>query len=191
MRSWTVPLLLLALATAPARAEPPQWQVDASASRIGFEALQMGATLVGTFRIEAAEIEFDPAEPEGGWAVVTVDVASVDTRSARHDEAIRSPDWLDAASHPTAEFIAEEFTGLDAGRFQAVGRLTLRGTTRRIRFPFSLEVAARDSRRTARMEAEIPVLRSEFGIGRGEWAGDSVVGNRVVIRVVITAEATP
>jgi polyisoprenoid-binding protein YceI len=66
---------------------------------------------------------------------VEIPVASVDTSVAQRDEHLRSADFLDAEQHPVIAFRSRSVRGrfVEPGdRFEVVGDLTIRGTTREV-----------------------------------------------------------
>jgi polyisoprenoid-binding protein YceI len=180
-------VIFLASALAPLHAVAEEWVADPEQSRIGFRALQMGAPFDGTFERYHASIVFDPDRLDQSRVSFSVDIASVDTRNAERDAAIQSADWFDAATHPTATFVSEAFTALGDSRYQAEGALTMRGVTRAVVFPFTLDLVVQEGHQVAKVDGAFPVARTEYGIGQGEWASDGVVGDRVLIQVDLTA----
>lgn len=178
-------LSVVAMASVHAVAE--EWVPDPEQSRIGFRALQMGAPFEGEFKRYRASIAFDPERLDQSQVSFTVDIDSVDTQNAERDAAIQSADWFDASNHPTATFVSEGFTAVGDSRYEAEGALTMRGVTQPVVFPFTLDIVVQEGRQTARVDGTLPVARTEYGIGQGQWAGDGVVGERVFIQVDLTA----
>jgi polyisoprenoid-binding protein YceI len=125
-------------------------QVLLPESQVGFAARQ---AVEGIFQDFEAEINFDPDDLSGSRVLVTIDTASVDTRSKDRDAVIRSSPFFNVASHPTAHFEADRFEPQADGGYIAHGRLTLRGVTQAVALPFRLEIA-RDA-------AEPDLLRAE------------------------------
>lgn len=184
----SVGLAVVAVVLATAAASAAEWIVDVEESRIGFRATQMGAQFEGRFRRVSADVRFDPDDPEAGRAAFTVEIPSVDTGNAERDEAMQTAVWMGAAEHPAATFETDRIERAGDGRYRAEGRLTLRGTTREVVFPFTFAPRNGDvDSDVAVVTGEIPVSRTEFGIGRGEFAGDGVIGDRVVIEVELVA----
>lgn len=173
-----------------------EWVPVPEESRIGFQAIQMGAPFEGEFKSYRASIVFDPDRLDQSRVSFTVDIGSVDTRNAERDAAIQTADWFDARTHPTATFVTDAITALGGSRYEARGALTMRGVTRPVVFPFTLNLmgleeggAQQDGGRRARVEGEFSVARTEFGIGQGQWAGEGVIGDQVLIQVDLTAKA--
>jgi len=190
MRRRTLALVALVfLAAAPALAEPRSWTVDEDASRLAFQATQLSAPFDGAFNSYAADVAFDPNDLPASRVRVEIDVTSIDTGNAERDTAALGPDWFDSANHPTAVFETTSFSGAGDGRYEARAKLTIRGETRDVVLPFTLGIREDQGRTTAQIAGELTISRGDFGVGRGQWAGDGVVGDAVVIRVEITAHA--
>ena len=180
-------VILALIAMAPVHAVADEWIPDSEQSRIGFQALQLGAPFEGAFKRYRASIVFDPARLDQCRVSFIVDIDSVDTQNAERDAAIQSADWFDVSNHPTASFVSEAFTSMGDDRYEAKGALTLRGVTRPVTFPFTLNVVAQEGRQIARVDGAFAVARTEYGVGQGQWASDGVVGDQVLIQVDLTA----
>lgn len=180
-------VILVAIAMAPVYAVAEEWVPDPEQSRIGFRALQMGAPFEGQFKRYRASIVFDPARLDQSQVSFIVDIDSVDTQNAERDATIQSADWFDASNHPAAIFVSEAFTAVGDDRYEAEGALTMRGVTRPVVFPFTLNVDVQDGRQIARVDGAFSVARTEYGVGQGQWASEGVVGGQVLIQVDLTA----
>jgi polyisoprenoid-binding protein YceI len=188
--------ILLVMAMSLMHAVAEAWVPVREESRIGFRAIQMGAPFEGEFTNYRASIVFDPDHLEQSQVSFTVDIDSVDTQNAERDAAMQTADWFDAGNHPTATFASDAITALGEGRYEARGTLTMRGVTRSVVFPFTLDLmgseegrAQQDGGHLARVEGEFPVARTEFDIGQGQWAREGVIGDQVLIQVDLTAKA--
>ena len=190
MKSWLAAAgFLLALAGPAAAGEAPLWSVEPGSS-VGFTAFQAGAPVDGLFKKFEAEIRFDPSRPETSRVAVVIDVSSVESGSQDRDDTIRSASLFDAATWPTARFVAERFTAAGGGRYLAHGLLTLRDTTREVVLPFMLRIEDHPDAPAmvlARASGELEVARLDYGVGQGLWTDTSVVADRVVIRIDILA----
>jgi polyisoprenoid-binding protein YceI len=179
-------ITVLAMAHSAVRAAdtaPPtatHWQVDAAQSRLAFSAVQAGARFDGRFARFDPSIDFDAAQPAAGRFVVTVDVASADTRDQERDETLRSKDFFDVARWPQARFESAAFSAAGNGKFEAQGNLTIRDVTKPVKLAFTF-VAAADGR-TAKLTGGTTIQRLDFGVGQGEWKDTTWVGNPVDIR---------
>ena len=89
--------LALGLFAAPLAAQAADWTVDPAKSRIGFSGTQVGAPFKGRFTRYDARIDFDPAKPEAGKAVVLIDLTSAETGDKQRDEALPQADWFNTS----------------------------------------------------------------------------------------------
>ncbi|HTY04810.1 MAG TPA: YceI family protein [Rhodocyclaceae bacterium] len=177
--------LLLALASVAASAEEfTAVQVDKSS--IAFVSRQMGVPVNGRFGKFSAQIRFDPAKPETGSVVVDIAVASIDAGSAEANDAVAGKDWFDAAAFPGARFATTAIRPLGGNRYEALGKLTIKGRTRDVAAPFTF--ASRGS--VGNAEGTLVIKRADFGIGQGVWADFDTVANEVEIKFRLQAEAS-
>ena len=178
-----------------AAAEPPveaptdaaPWRVDAGASAIEFAFAYgeegAGATrFTGRFTRWRADIRFDPDRLEQSFAVVTIETASASDGLQIHDQALPTAEWFDSANHPNAEFRTSAIRRLGPNRYEARGRLTIKGRTRDVILPFTLAI---DGAR-ASMNGRVRIDRTEFDIGVRSDADDAISRE---IDIVVRVEA--
>jgi polyisoprenoid-binding protein YceI len=175
-------LAALLLAT-PAAHAAGTWTTDAAQSRLEFTATLAGGDFDGTFRRFKADIDFDPADLAGSRFGVEIDTASADTADAERDLALRGADFFAVERWPSARFSAERFVALGDGRFEALGKLTIRDTSREVRLPFSFEPVA-DGKR-AELAGGMTIRRLDYGVGQGEWQDTQWLGDEVRIRFTL------
>ena len=123
-----------------------------------------GGDFDGVFRRFAADIEFDPADLQGSRFRVEIDTTSADTGDADRDLALKGADFFAVERWPSARFSADRFVALGNGRFEALGRLTIRDRSREVRLPFSFKPVA-DGRGPASRAAR-PSVGSTTGSAR-------------------------
>lgn len=181
-RIWVLALLLpLSLAAAERPLIPAK-------SEIGFTVKQMGVGVSGNFREFTAHIDLDPQKPEAGKAHIEVTTASITTGEPKADtEALAKP-WLDAAGFPKASFASQEIHALGQGRYEVKGKLTIKGKMREVKVPVTLE---NQPDGTALLAGEFTLLRTDFGIGGGEWNEEELVASEVPVRFRFTLGAAP
>ena len=167
---------LLCAAAGPVAAA--DWKMDAATSRLEFTATFERAPAPGVFRQFDARLRFDAEQPAASSLEVTIDVKSVDMKVADVNKAIAGAEWFDFARFPQARFRAAEIRRVDASRYLARGTLVLKGVEESVEVPFTWTRSAD----AARMEGELVVKRSAFGIGTGEWAATNVIGADVRVR---------
>lgn len=110
---------------------------------------------------------------------VVVDMDSVVTAYAALDRHLRTDDFFAVESHPTATFESTAVTADGPGRFIVAGDLTLRGTTRAIAFPATIEADGDRLASTATMEFS----RWDFGLYPADASGpgDDGVDDKVIL----------
>jgi len=108
---------------------PGRWQIDPGHTEIAFIGRHFMLTKIrGRFTGVTGAIVV-AEEPGESTAEVTIDMASVDSGSQARDDHLRSPDFFDAACHPTATFTGRA-ASWRGSRGQLAGELTIRGVTR-------------------------------------------------------------
>lgn len=130
-------LLLALLATAIVAARPARaadYVIDTAKSHasINFRIKHLGFSwLTGRFNEFSGIFTFDEAHPEAAKVKVEVDTESIDSNHAERDKHLRSKEFLDTATYPTATF---ESTGVKVNGDKAAitGNLTLHGVTKPI-----------------------------------------------------------
>ncbi|MBS0383455.1 MAG: YceI family protein [Proteobacteria bacterium] len=169
-------VMLIALVAAPAWAQP--WQVDAARSTLTFTNTYQTVTYTGQFRRFNAKIEYDPADLAHARFDVEVDIASLDTENSERDHAALGTAFFDAARFPQAHFVTTAFRKAANGEVLADGTLTLRGISK----PVTLTVKFVQKGGDATLDVTAQLRRLDFGIGTGEWADPSMIGDAVTVQ---------
>ncbi len=161
------------------------WQIDSAHSAAQFAVRHlMVSTVRGHFGKIAGKAVYDPANPAKGVVEATVDVTSVDTREAKRDAHLKTPDFFDAATHPTMTFRSTKIEKAGEGKLKMTGDLTIRGTTKPAVFDVEISQPVKDPRGGERIgaAATAKINRRDFGINYGNAA---TVGNEVTLTIDI------
>ena len=181
------PTLLGAVAAlvlaAPALAAPAAWTVDKGASRLAFKSSFGGDSFDGAFRRWDAQIAFDPKALAASKVVVTVDMASADAGDESRNEALPTDDWFAARKFPRATFTTRAIKDLGGGRYQATGDLAIRGISKPVVLPFTLQISGA----VAKMSGSVTINRTAFGVGQGQFKSAETVPLDVTINVSLQA----
>lgn len=154
-------------------------QIQPENSRIAFNYQQMGVSMAGTFqRISAPLLSIDPSKPEAARAVFEVDVSSIDTGSADNDAEAAGKAWLDSQAFKTARFEMTRLTALGGNRYDVTGTLTIKGHSQEMTTPATLT----ENGKTAVLEGNFSLDRTQYAIGEGEWAAADIVAPTVTVR---------
>lgn len=172
-----LPALLLALAL-PGLAAATDYRVQQPQSTLGFTAAFQGATFQGSFGKWQADIRFNPAQLAQSRFDVTVDTTSATTGDEDRDGALPGADFFNATKYPQAHYVTSGFRRLGGTQVVADGTLTLRGVSH----PLSLDVNfAPQPGGGATMDVSGTLKRLDYGVGGGEYADTSVIGNNVTV----------
>lgn len=157
--------------------------LQAAKSSVTFTSKQMGVPVDGRFRKFTADIRFDPATPAAASAKIDIDLASIDAGSQEADEEVVGKPWFNAKSFPTASFVSSGVRVLGGDRYEALGRITIKGRTQDAVLPFSVKQDAGG----ATFDGTFTLKRLDFAIGEGAWADVGTVANEVQIRFRLVA----
>lgn len=163
-------------------------QVDAAKSTLAFTSKQMGVPVPGTFKKFSTQIAFDPAKPTAAHTTLEIDLASIDAGSKDANDEVVGKQWFNVKAFPTAKFVSTGVKALGGNKFEALGKLTVKGQTRDVTAPFTFK----QDGAMGVFDGGFVLKRMEFGIGEGPWADVSAVANEIDVKfhVVATSAAT-
>jgi len=154
---------------------PAALGIDAAKSKVTATFKQMNVPVEGIFTKASGSIQFDAAKPEAASASIQIDTAGFDLGMDDYNAEVRKKEWFDSKAHPQATFVSSSFKALGAERYQANGRLTIKGKSIDISVPVTVKREA-----TATVFAgALPVSRKIFGIGDAGW--NEVVDDTVTV----------
>jgi polyisoprenoid-binding protein YceI len=166
------------VATGAARAD-----VDLAKSKVSVISKQMNVPTEGVFRKFSAQIKFDPAKAAQGSAQVTIDAASFDIGDPMYNDQVAGNEWFDAKTYPHATFVSTAIAPAGGNKYNVTGKLTIKGKTQTLTVP----VTFTQSGATQTFDGVLPIKRSAFDVGTGEWKDTSVVADEVQIKFHIVA----
>ena len=157
---------------------PVHYTADAAKSSLEFSFVQAGAQNKGRFKRFPVVFDFSPDALAGSKLEVTVEMNSLDTGDEERDDTLRSDDLFAVKKFPQAHFSATQITKTATG-YEAVGKLTLRGTTRDLRVPFTFRTATEGGVPVGYMSGKTTLKRLDYAVGQGDWRATDQVGNEV------------
>jgi polyisoprenoid-binding protein YceI len=158
--------------------------VDTANSTVIATSKQMNVPVDGKFKKFTAQLDFDPAKPAAGSANLTIDTSSYDLGDESYNQQVRGKDWFDTAQFPNATFVSSAITSADgANRFKVTGKLTIKGKSQNVVVPVT--VTQQGASQT--FDGLLPIKRTQYDIGTGEWKDTSVVADEVLIKFHIVA----
>ena len=162
-------------------------RVDTAKSSIKFVPTLMGSKTEGSFSKFTAQVRFDPDKPATANAKAEVDIRSFDIGYDEATAEALGKNWFDVQQYPTAEFMVTKVKALGKDRFELSGNLTIRGKTKALTFPVTLN---RDTAQTARLDGTVVIKRLDFNLGQGAWSATGTVANDVtlIIRLALSGK---
>jgi polyisoprenoid-binding protein YceI len=172
-------LLASALLAGPALAQ--QALVPAQ-SQIEFTAKQMGVPIKGHFKTFTAQVNFDPAKPQAGSVALSVDTGSATMGVKENDAELPKADWFNVGKFPKASFQSTAIKALGGDKYDVAGKLTIKGNSQNVHLPVTIAKAG------ANLVASgvLPIKRTAFKVGDGDWADTSMVADEVNIQFKVT-----
>ncbi len=170
---------------------PGTFEFDPSHSTVAFVVRHLMVSKVrGHFDDFAGTITV-AEEPTESSAQVDIKVASVDTRDAKRDAHLTSPDFFDAESNPSITFTSTGVSHVDGDEFTLSGDLTISGVTKPVELAVEYNGVAQDPWGGERIgfSASTEVDREDFGLTYNQAleTGGVMVGKKA--KIEIEAEA--
>jgi len=170
---------------------PGTFAIDASHSSVEFVARHLMVSKVrGRFDSFAGTITVAD-DPLASSVEVSIDAASANTGESGRDQHLTSPDFFAVEEHPTIGFRSTAVRHVGGGDFEIDGELTIRGISRPVTLPASLEGVAGDpwgGQRVA-FESTIEVDREEWGLtwNQALETGGVLVAKKVKLELAVQA----
>jgi polyisoprenoid-binding protein YceI len=108
-----------------------KWKIDPDHSVAAFAIRHLMLVSVrGQFSNVTGAITFDPKDPAASSVEASIEMASLTTGIRKRDDHLLSPDFFDAANHPTITFRSTGIEVKENSRGKVKGDLTIHGITR-------------------------------------------------------------
>lgn len=164
------PSSAIALTTAPGDAPAGTYTNDKGHAYITFHYVHQGYSRPFLrWRDWDSTLNWMPENPEASSVNVTIKTNSIDTGVDIFDEHMRSADWLDVATYPTASFKSTSLTKTSERTGTMTGDLTLMGVTKPVTLDVTFNKAA-DGRAPGShkigFSANTVLKRSDWGLGK-------------------------
>jgi polyisoprenoid-binding protein YceI len=180
--------LLAASLAAPAFAQTT-WTIDPSHSSVQFSVRHLMISNVrGEFARFSGSVQADEKDLARSVVEASIEAASIDTREAKRDAHLKSPDFLDVERHPTITFKSKKIAAAGERKWRVTGDLTLHGVTREVVLDVEgptpeVKGPMGDVRAGARVTTKLN--RKDFGIvwNKVMEGGGVVVGNEIDVTI--------
>ena len=153
------------------------WNVQKESSLLGFVATISGVAQKGGFTAYDAKITLDPENLSSASVVLDIDVNSAATGETQIDSAMPSADWFAVSEFPKATFTSSIIRHSGGNAYEMDGTLKLRGIEKKLTIPFTLEIDGTAAKATG----EVEIVRTEFGVGQGQFANTDQIAGAVKV----------
>jgi len=138
------------------------WTIDSVHTSALFKIQHVGAgNFYGRFNDIAGTLTLDAADASKNAVTITIKIDSVDTKTPKLDEHLKSPDFFSAKEFPNLTFVSKSMTPAGSDVYDVVGELTLHGVTKPVTVK-AVKVGQKGDR--IGLETAFTIKRSEFGM---------------------------
>ena len=168
------------------------WNIDATHSQATFSVKHMMiSTVKGHFEVLSGQLHIDEENPENSWVEAEVDAASINTRDAKRDGHLKSPDFFDVEKYPKITFKSTKVEPLGDNEYRVTGNLTIHGVTRQETFHAEYAGQLKDlyGFQRAAFSVKGTINRKDYGLN---WnvaleSGGVLVGDKVNVEIDLAA----
>jgi len=174
-----------AVATGAAAQGTVKYTFDQSTSKVSFVGSKVTGKHDGGFGAFKGTVDVVDGAPEKSKVDVQIDADSITTDTEKLTGHLKSPDFFDTAKNPKATFVSTEIKkGGDKGATDTVtGNLTIKGITKSVTFPATINVAGDN----ASLDAEFSINRRDFSLNYPGKPND-LIRDDVLIKLSIKAK---
>lgn len=151
--------------------------------------------IVGTAEGVKGTLTFDPQDLRTLQATISADVNTFKSGNDTRDQHIKGASWLDASKHSTIEFVLSDVRNVKIEGTKASGiangKFTMRGVSKDIAIPFTLEYLEASERTAKRAPGDLVVIHADLEIALRDFnvAGSAgTIGQKVGETIKITAK---
>jgi polyisoprenoid-binding protein YceI len=158
------------------------FEIDSVHSSVVFKIQHMGiANFYGRFNDISGTYSIDAANPASSNFDIHVKTDSVDTKNAKRDGHLKSPDFFNAAEFPEIAFKSTKVSG-EGNNLKVTGDLTLHGVTK----PATVNLALFPAKQTPQgyksgFETTFTIKRTDFDMDT--YVAEGGLGDEVQITV--------
>lgn len=169
-----------------------RYEIDKAHTHVGFTAKHLAVSTVrGQFNTFEGYFEGPEDDVTKTKGEVTIDVASIDTRTEMRDNHLRSADFFEAEKYPKITFKLNRVEPVDSESFKVHGDLTIKDTTRPVVLDATLEGRVPDpmtgGKERLGISAKGQLNRMDFGLNWDGIAGAIPIAGHI-IKLEIEAE---
>lgn len=174
--------LSLSVAHTALASEPVQKNgaVNTKESKLQWTGYKVTGKHFGTVQLRSANLQFSGSSLTGGS--FEIDMSTITTEDLSGEYAtklvnhLKSDDFFGVAQHPTAKFAITKVIPQGSGLYKIEGNLTIKGTTKPIRF----NATSKENAGKQHFNAQIKVDRSDFNVRYGSGSFFENLGDKTI-----------
>lgn len=156
-----------------------QTQWDVTSSRVEFFINNAGIEVDGTIEGFFATILFSPEALSSSNITASLKTSTINSGIDVRDNSLRGEDYFEVTTHPTIAMTSSSFRQ-SRGNYIGTFNLTVKGVTRQIDMPFTVE----EANGLATFTGSFTIDRLDFGVGESSW----VLSDDVKIEIMVKAK---
>jgi len=183
-------VILIAFSTLTVNAQDAtKWNVDKSHTSVNFSINRFFSEITGKFTDFDSSFNFDANNLKGSKTEFTVAVNSVNTANEKRDQHLQSADFFDSETYPKMTFTSTKFEKKSDADYLIYGKLTIKDQTKDVVLPMKItgEMEHPMAKGVFILSVAInaTINRTDYGVGTGNWATKTVLGDEVKINIPI------
>lgn len=181
-------LLGVCLLAAPQAYAATKWKVEPNPKTISWQGVANGKDVFnGTCSKFAADVAFDAANLAQSSVKITIDMNSCKTGDGEKDAQLPQEPWFNISVFPNSVFEAKSFKHQGGNKYLADGTLTLKGVTKKVALPFTLDIQGEK----AHVVGTTTLQRLAFNVGTGpQFSSTDVAAADVKVMIDLRATKT-
>ena len=150
-------------------------------SDVKFSIKNFGFTVTGNFKGLKGKFSFNPANLPASSMNASVDATTINTGNNSRDNHLKKEEYLNVEKYPLISFVSDKVTNsTKAGTLNMEGRITIKGVTKVISFPFTAVAKGDDYL----FEGEFKLNRRDFGVGGSSF----VMSDNLTVSLAVMAK---
>lgn len=136
---------------------------------VSFIGSQMGVNIEGKFK--KSDISFDTKNVNVNLLITDIIMPSKDGY-----DLLQNEDWFNSKKYNKVSFNSEKISKITNNSYEAIGNITIKGKTQKIKIPFILD------EKNKLVTGVMSFNRREYNVGDNSWKDLSVVADKIIIK---------
>ncbi|MEL6562488.1 MAG: YceI family protein [Bacteroidota bacterium] len=173
-------LSLVAIIAFTFSANAQSFKIDNSASNVTWIGKKVTGSHNGNIKIKSGSLDFKNSQLSGG--TIVIDMTTINTLDLTGqykgdlEGHLKSDDFFGVSKFPTAKIVITKVVPQGPGKYKVTGDLTIKGTTKEIKFIANLD----QSGNSLKGNADLTVDRSEYDIRYGSGSFFDNLGDKTI-----------